>query len=136
MYTDGCSFDLARTAEEIEQSERRTLGPMVYRMHEATDSLYKDCTGPSLYSKAQSERVRVWGLLIDSQLHISILEKGTVMNRWECAWLLEHRNPLSVMVVIKKRQASANTNTQAQPLGLGLEMEQRTGACMSKAFGT
>ena len=91
VYTDGCSFDLARTVEEIEQSERRTLGPMVYRMHEATESLYKDCTGLSLYSKAQGECDRAWGLLIDGHLHISILEKGTVMNRWECAWLLEHR---------------------------------------------
>ena len=91
VYTDGCSFDLARIAEEVEQIECRTLGPMVYRMHEATGSLYKDRTGPSLYKKAQGECVRVWVLLIDSHLHISILEKGTVMNRWECAWLLEHR---------------------------------------------
>jgi transposase len=91
VYTDGCSFYLARTAAEMEQSERKSLGPMVYRMQETTDALYKDCTGPSSYKKAQGQCVRIWGLLIDGQLHISVLEKGTVMNRWEYAWLIEHR---------------------------------------------
>jgi hypothetical protein len=93
VYTDGCSFYLAETKADLEHAERKTLGPMVYRMQETADSLYKDCTGPSPYKKAQGECVRVWGLLVDGHLHISILEKGTVMNRWEYAWLIKHRFP-------------------------------------------
>jgi hypothetical protein len=35
--------------------------------------------------------VRIWGLLVDGELKISILGEGVVMNRWEYAWLVEHR---------------------------------------------
>ena len=93
VYTDGCSFYLDRTAAEVEHSSRAALGKYVYRMEESTDSLYKDCVGPSRYKKSQGEAVRIWGLLVDGTLHVQILERGTVMNRWEYAWIIKHRFP-------------------------------------------
>ena len=91
VYADGCSFYLDRTAAEVENSTRASLGKYVYRMEESADSLYADCVGPSSYKKSQGEAVRIWGLLVDGKLHVQILEKGTVMNRWEYAWIIKHR---------------------------------------------
>ena len=91
VYTDGASFYLDRDAADVESSGRACLGKFVYRMEETTDSLYKDCVGPSSYRKSQGERVAIWGMLIDGKLHITVLEKGTTMNRWEYAWIVRHR---------------------------------------------
>jgi len=91
VYTDGCSFYLDRDHSDLENSQRASLGKFVYRMDDGSDSLYKDCAGPSSYKKAQGESVRVWGLLIKGQLHITILERGVKMNRWEYDWIIRNR---------------------------------------------
>ncbi len=45
---------------------------------------YEDCVGPSSYWKAQGLPVRVWGLLANGVLHITVLPEGNCMNRWWC----------------------------------------------------
>jgi hypothetical protein len=91
VYTDGCSFYLDKDSGDVENSQRASLGKFVYRMDDGSDSLYKDCVGPSSYKKAQGECVRVWGLLIKGQLYITILERGAKMNRWEYDWIIRNR---------------------------------------------
>ena len=81
VYSDGCSFYLDRSSAEVQNAERLSLGKFVYRMADGSDALYKDCVGPSSYKKTQGSVVRVWGLLVNGTLHISVLEKGTVMNQ-------------------------------------------------------
>lgn len=93
VYTDGCSFYLDKTASEVESSKRAALGKFVYRMNDGSDALYKDCVGPSAYKKAQGECVRVWGLLVHGCLHITILQSGTRMKRWEYDWIIRNRFP-------------------------------------------
>ena len=93
VYTDGCSFYLDKVESQAESSQRAALGKFVYRMDDGSDSLYKDCVGPSAYKKAQGECVRVWGLLVCGRLYITILERGTRMNRWEYDWIIRHRFP-------------------------------------------
>ena len=91
VYTDGCSFYLDKDRPAAESSARAALGKFVWRMEDGSDSLYEACVGPSAYKKSQGECVRVWGLLIGGCLHISILERGAVMNRWEYEWIIQHR---------------------------------------------
>ena len=79
-YTDGTVFYLDRTAEENESTQRAALGSMVWRRADGTDSLYADCVGPSGYSKAQGKPVRVWGMLANGKLNITVLDEGDVMN--------------------------------------------------------
>ena len=93
VYTDGCSFYLDKTASQAESSKRAALGKFVYRMDDASDALYKDCVGPSTIKKSQGECVRVWGLLIRGRLYITILQRGTRMNRWEYDWIIRNRFP-------------------------------------------
>lgn len=90
-YSDGTVFYRDRTPEESEHGKRRALGVYVWRRSDASDALYEDCIGPSKYNKAQGEPIRVWGLLADGILHVCVLPKGQVMNRWWYSWLIEAR---------------------------------------------
>ena len=58
-YTDGTSFYLARTAEEVADKGRAALGTHVWRAADGHDALFEDCLGPSSYAKAQGNCVRV-----------------------------------------------------------------------------
>jgi len=91
VYTDGVSFYLDRCAAEQGDKKRLALGPFVWRTTEQRDALFADCVGPSSYAKAQGELVRVWGLLVNGRLHISVLEHGKSMNRWEYSSLIQHK---------------------------------------------
>ena len=91
VYTDGVSFYLDRDEAEAEDKQRGALGLYVWRCTEQRDALFHDCVGPSTYSKGQGERVVVWGLLVNGHLHISVLDRGSSMNRWEYQWLVWHR---------------------------------------------
>ena len=93
VYTDGCSFYLDKTEAQAESSSRAALGKFVYRMDDGVDSLYRDCVGPSRTSKSQGECVRVWGLLVGGCLHITVLQRGCRMNRWEYDWIIRHKFP-------------------------------------------
>ena len=91
VYADGVVFYLDKTSCQHVQSKRRSLGLHVWRKAETTDALYVDCIAPSAYSKAQGLPVRVWGLLINGELRITVLEHGQVMNRWYYEWIIKHR---------------------------------------------
>ncbi len=73
-------MDTAPDAHEC-GTKRAALGPSVLRRTDRKDALYTDCVGPSRHSKAQGTPVRIWGLLNDGELKVSILEDGVVMNR-------------------------------------------------------
>lgn len=45
--------------------------------------------GPSRYSKAQGEPVKVWGVLAKGKLHCTILPKGEHLNRWWYAYIVK-----------------------------------------------
>ena len=92
-FTDGTVFYLDRTEACLESTERAALGSFVWRKADRTDGLYRDCVGPSAYSKAQGLPVRVWGFLARGVLHITILPAGQAMNRWWYAWIIQHRFP-------------------------------------------
>ena len=81
-YPDGTVFYLARTDAEVQGHKRGALGPYVWRRASGSDALYEDCVGPSAYWKAQGMPVRVWGLLTNSVLNITVLPAGECMNRW------------------------------------------------------
>ena len=105
VYTDGMSVFLDRSEAEAEDSHRASLGPLVWRCTEQKDALYKDCVGPSCYKKAQGERIRIWGLLVNRRLFIHIVPEGQKMDRYYyekivrnhfAKWLKGFRNPLLV----------------------------------------
>ncbi len=95
-YTDGTVFYLARTEAETEDLNRAALGTSVWRQANGSDALYEDCVGPSQYWKAQGTPVRVWGLLCNGELNITILPEGARMTRWWYKWVIEKRFPLWV----------------------------------------
>ena len=78
-YCDGTTWFLDRDEAEHEHSSRRALGSMVWRRIDGKDSLDEDTIGPSPYSKAQGEPVKVWGLLSMGILYVHILECGENM---------------------------------------------------------
>jgi hypothetical protein len=90
-WTDGTTFFMDRDYEEKEQSERAALGRDVWKMADGSDSLFTDCVGPSEYTKAQGQPVKVWGLLAMGVLHIHILDKGENMNAELYAWLIDEK---------------------------------------------
>ena len=92
-YSDGTVFYLDRTDAENEHTQRRALGPYVWRMSDGSDALWLDCVGPSSYKKGQGKPLKVWGLLAEGVLHIKILPEGEHMNRWWYAWIVEHHFP-------------------------------------------
>eukprot|EP00973_Karenia_brevis_P077319 10740280-Karenia_brevis.AAC.1 len=91
VYSDGVTFYLDRTDKEFAQSKRRALGTHVWRKTDQKEALYHDCVGASSYKKAQGRPVRVWGLLVDGELKITVLEDGLVMNRWNYEWVVRQR---------------------------------------------
>ena len=90
-YTDGTTFFVDRTDDELEQSQTRALGTHVWRRSDNKDAMFQDCLGPSSYSKGQGTPVRVWGMLACGALHIHVLEEGEVMNQQLYAELIEDR---------------------------------------------
>ena len=93
VYSDGTVFYLARSATEQESAVRSSLGPMLWKAADGHDALFEDCVGPSSYSKAQGQPVRVWGLLANGRLFITVLPEGQVMNRWWYAWVVDKKFP-------------------------------------------
>jgi hypothetical protein len=83
VYSDGCSFYLAKCASQKESTLRGALGTHVWRMADGSDALYEDVVGPSVYWKAQGTCVRIWGLLVAGFLFVTVLPAGVPMNRWE-----------------------------------------------------
>ena len=92
-YTDGTVVYLDKTQDANEHTQRAALGPSVWRMCDHTDALWKDCVGPSAYHKAQGEPIRIWGVLAEGKLSITILPAGQAMNRWWYAWIVRHYFP-------------------------------------------
>ena len=81
-YSDGTVFYIDRTVEENESTQRAALGSSVWRRADRKDALWKDCIGPSGYSKGQGAPVRVWGVLAAGYLSVTILPADQIMNRW------------------------------------------------------
>jgi hypothetical protein len=104
-YTDGTVFYLARSQTELESSTRAALGPSMWRQTDGSDALYEECVGPSSYWKAQGTPVRIWGLLVAGVLFIYVLAEDKVMNRWEYAWLIEHKFPTWLQKGLGRRRA-------------------------------
>ena len=90
-YSDGTVFYLDRTDADNEDTQRAALGTHIWRHSDGRDALFADCVGPSSYRKAQGLPVRVWGLLAEGVLHISILDEGECMNAQLYAELIEDR---------------------------------------------
>ena len=92
-YSDGTVFYIDRTVEENESTQRAALGSSVWRRADRKDALWKDCIGPSGYSKGQGAPVRVWGVLAAGYLSVTILPADQIMNRWWYAWIVRHYFP-------------------------------------------
>ena len=80
-YTDGATWFLDKTDAANESTQRAALGPMMWRRTDRRDALWEECIGPSSYAKGQGEAVRLWGILANGKLNITILPKGERMNR-------------------------------------------------------
>ena len=88
-FTDGTSFYLARTENELLDKKRAALGTHVWRAADGHDALFADCVGPSSYAKAQGNCVRIWGLLFAGILCVFVLPAGQVMNIEWYTWLID-----------------------------------------------
>ena len=86
-------FYLARTSGEQESKVRAALGVSVWRQAGGSDALFEEYVDPSAYWRAQGLPVRVWGLLADGVLYITVLPEGQAMNRWLYTWVIEKRFP-------------------------------------------
>ena len=75
-YTDGTGWYIDRDETDRENTERKALGGMVWRQIDRSDALCEDTVGPSSYTKAQGQPIKLWGLLAKGQLHCYILPKG------------------------------------------------------------
>ena len=89
--SDGTVFYVARTGGEHDQKVRAALTGHVWSLADGKDALYEDCVGPSAYWKAQGTPVRVWGLLANGVLFITVLPEVDVMNCWWYEWVIERR---------------------------------------------
>lgn len=92
-YSDGTVWYLDKSDDDLQHTRRAALGPMVWRKSDRRDALFSDCLGPSSYKKSQGDPVKIWGVLAEGQLHVTILPEGQSMNRWWYAWLVEHYFP-------------------------------------------
>ena len=90
-FSDGTSFYLGRSENEVEQKTRGALGPFVWRHADGRDGLFEDCVGPSSYWKAQGMPVKIWGLLVAGFLFVWVLPQGKNMTGELYAWLVEHK---------------------------------------------
>ena len=90
-FSDGTSFYLGRSENEVEQKTRGALGPYVWRHADGRDGLFEDCVGPSSYWKAQGMPVKIWGLLVAGVLFVWVLPKEKNMTGDLYAWLIEHK---------------------------------------------
>ena len=88
-YTDGTIFFLDKEDTALESTQRQAMGISVWRRADRTDALYDECIGPSIYSKAQGQPIKVWGMLAKGELRIMILPPGVSMNRWWYAWVVK-----------------------------------------------
>ena len=100
----------------------------------------QDCVGPSSHWKAQGKPVRVWGLLANGVLFITILPEGNVMNRWWCEWVVERRfdewlgtafgrNRLEVFVVQDHERALWTPEPRAAMPRLGIRLLENFPKC-------
>lgn len=80
-----------KDAAAHQNRKRLALGIYVWRTTSRREALFADCVGPSSYTKAQGELVRVWGMLSRGRLRIAILRKGLTMNRGEYERLIRNR---------------------------------------------
>ena len=90
-YSDGTVWYLDRDGDEHENSLHAALGPMVWKRADRSDSLYRDCIGPSSYCKGQGIPVKVWGVLAEGKLSIHVLEPGENMNQYLYAELITEK---------------------------------------------
>lgn len=88
-FTDGTSFYLARTENELLDKKCAALGTHVWRAADGHDALFADCVGPSSYAKAQGNCVRIWGLLFAGILCVFVLPAGQVMNIEWYTWIID-----------------------------------------------
>ena len=103
MYTDGAAWYLDETQDDVQQTQRRALGPMVWRKADGSDSLDEDVIGPNLYRKSQGPAVKVWGLLSEGKFRMHVLPHGQNMDRFYYAELIEdfvdkHRGNCDLLV--------------------------------------
>jgi hypothetical protein len=73
VYVDGTTWFLAKGWDQLDQKQRAALGPHVWRMADGSDGLFEDCVGPSSYAKAQGTAVRIWGMLANGRLYVTVL---------------------------------------------------------------
>ena len=90
-YTDGTTFFLDKTEDELEHSQIRALGTHVWRRSDNRDAMMQECLGPSSYNKGQGSPVRVWGMLASGGLHVHVLEQDEVMNSLLYSELIEDK---------------------------------------------
>ena len=100
----------------------------------------QDCAGPSSHWKAQGKPVRVWGLLADGLLFITVLPEGNVMNRWWYEWVVERRfdewlgtafgrNRLEVFVVQDHERALWTPEPRAAMRRVGIRLLENFAKC-------
>ena len=133
MYSDGTVFYLARTQAEAEGKFQASLGSMVWRRWDGKDAMYKDCIGPSSYSKAQGVAVRVWGFLIAGKLFIDVLPEGQVLDQYYYAELIEEKleawmNCHDLLVQDYERALRAEESLQAFR-GAGISLVEQYPSC-------
>ena len=102
-YSDGTTFYLARSQVQLADKVRAALGPMVWRRADGSDGLYEECIGPSQYWKAQGTAVRVWGLLVNGILFITVLVAGETMNRHRYAWVVAQKFPMWIAEALGRK---------------------------------
>ena len=107
-YTDGAVWYLGRTRAEAADQKRAALGTHVWRHADGSDALFEGCVGPSAYWKAQGRPVRVWGVLTNGMLFITVLKEGVVMNRWEYDKVVRAKFPVWIQEAygVQKRGVS------------------------------
>ncbi len=74
-YTDGTTWYLARTMNELTDKETLGLGKFVWRMANGKDGLWEENVGPSCYAKSQGLPVKIWGLFGNGRLEYFVLPK-------------------------------------------------------------
>ena len=78
-YSDGCTIYVDRSSDELEQTQQAALGAHVWKMADGSESLFRDCVGPSQYSKAQGNPIKIWGVLAKGVLSVHVLDQGENM---------------------------------------------------------
>ena len=72
-YTDGTTFFLPKDCSQLTGTQRAGLGRKVWRRKDGSESLLDKNVGPSAYTKAQGNPVKIWGLWGDGHLEYTLL---------------------------------------------------------------